>query len=171
LVKVRIRCISKEDEQKKTDEEKQKHIKVTAARSNDKSSTTKYHKENVAEVAESDKIHYKHYSNDKFPSSRQSRSESKQNVSQLAKNNHLTEKCKSNLRVEEQVKSVTSVHDHLANDISSDISRPQSKTAMSEPYGHMRTQSTLSTRSSVNFAQKSCKLYITMYMIEIFGII
>jgi len=167
LVKVRIRCISKEDEQKKTDEEKQKHIKVTTARSNDKPSTTKYHKENVAEVAEPDKIHYKHYPNDKFPSSKQSRSENKQNVPQLAKN--LTEKCKSNLRIE-QVKSVTSAHNHRANDIFSDISRPQSKSAMSEPFGHVRTQSTLSTRSSVNFAQKSCKLYIAIYVIMIFGI-
>jgi hypothetical protein len=155
LVKVRIRCISKEDEQKKTDEEKQKHIKVTAARSNDKLSRTKYNKENVAQVAESDKIHYKHY--DKLPSGRQPRNENKQNASQLAKNSH-QERCKSNLGIEERVKSVTSVHDHLANDISSDISRSQSKSAMSEPYGHMRAQSTLSTRSSVNFAQKSCKL-------------
>ncbi|EZA53392.1 hypothetical protein DMN91_004950 [Ooceraea biroi] len=151
LVKVRIRCISKEDE------EVRKHIRTAAAQSDDKPSAG-HHKKDVTQVAESDRIHCRqHHLDDRcYPVSR-SKTESRQNVPHSAKSSHLTEKYKHSLRVEEQIKPVTSVRDHSPNEpvTSSDTSRPRSKSVTSEPTGHVRTQSTLSARSSVNSAHKS----------------
>ncbi|XP_077267083.1 uncharacterized protein LOC143900038 [Temnothorax americanus] len=154
VVKVRIRCISKEDVQK------QKCSKATAIKSDEKVSKTKYDEEDAIRVAESDRIQCeRNYFNTKScPVIRGSNSESKQNISKcLVKNDRLTERWKQNLRIEEQMKPVTLVQEHSASApvLSNHISRSESKSITSDPTRNMRAQSTLSARSSVNFAHKS----------------
>lgn len=89
--------------------------------------------------------------------------ESKQNVSLskcLAKNSHLAERCKQNLRLEERIKPVTLVHEHSASApvLSNHISQLESKSITSDSTGNVRAQSTLSARSSIYSGHKSCKL-------------
>lgn len=161
MVKVRIKCISKDDEQH------QKYTKTTAAKVDDKPLTTK--RENAIHVIESDKIQREQH-RDKFHSIRRSKSESNQTVPRLAKSlPHLAEKCKHNLKIEEQVKPAISVDDHAANEpIINDASRPRSKSVTSEPSGHVRTQSTLSGKST---ASKSCMLHIITHTHDLLKIL
>ncbi|XP_024878231.1 uncharacterized protein LOC112458702 [Temnothorax curvispinosus] len=155
VVKVRIRCIPKEE-----DVQKQKRSKATAIKSDEKVSKAKYDEEDAIQVAESDRIHCeRNYFNTKScPVIRSSNNESKQNISKcLVKNDRLTERWKQNLRIEEHMKPVTLVQEHSASApvLSNQISRSESKSITSDPTGNMRAQSTLSARSSVNFAHKS----------------
>lgn len=159
VVKVRIRCISKEE-----NVQKRKCSEATAIKSDDdKLSKTKYDEKSTIQITESDRIHceqnYFNTTSDPIIGSQLSK-ESKQNISKyLIKNSHLAERGKQNLRIQGQMKPVTLIQDYpvgvpiLLNHIG------RSKSVTSDPTGNMRTQSTLSARSSVNFAHKSCKLY------------
>ncbi|XP_012234004.1 uncharacterized protein Hyls1 [Linepithema humile] len=153
LVKVRIRCIPKEE-----DIQKRKHPKATVMSLDERPSTTNYKKD--IQIAESDRIYFeqnrvkaKSYSN-----IGSSKSKDRQDVSKCpVKSNYLTEKCKYNLRIEEQEKPVISTHEHPVNEpiLSNHMTRPRSKSVASDPTGNVRIQSTLSARSSVNSGQKS----------------
>ncbi|XP_011881068.1 PREDICTED: uncharacterized protein LOC105569319 [Vollenhovia emeryi] len=138
VVKVKIRCIPKEEEKSV---EKAKHCKTTMIKSDEKLS--KYDKENAIQVDET-------YFNAKpYPVIKDSRDESKQNLSKcLMRNDASAETCKQNLRIER-------VHPASAPVLSNRISRSESKSVTTDPSGNVRAQSTLSARSSVNFAHKS----------------
>lgn len=154
VVKLRIRCIPKEE-----DFQRQKHPEATVM-SLDKRPSTKYKKD--IQIAESDKIYFEQ---DRVKSKscsniRSCESKNRPNVSKYpVKSDHLTERCKYNLRIEEQEKSVTSTHEHPINEpiLPNHVTRPRSKSAASDPTENVRVQSTLSARSSVNFTQKSCE--------------
>lgn len=166
LVKVKIRCIPKEK-----DEQSQKHSKVTVLKTDEISppiTTTKYHKEDISRVPETDRIYSKqsHFNAKSYPINRRPKSESRQNVPKCSlKDDYSAERCKHNMKMDEQVKPVTSVHEYPANEpilAGPATVRPRSKSIVSDPVGSTRTQSALSTRSSVNSGHKSCKLYVTM---------
>lgn len=149
LVKVKIKCIPKEDIQK--------HTKATVIKSDEKLSTIKYHKEGV-QINESDGTCCKqNYFNIKPPIIKCSKSENRRNASKcLAKDSYLTEECKLNLRIEDQAKPITSVFEQSICKPRSDyVSGLESKSIASDPTGNVRTQSTLSTRSSINTRPKS----------------
>lgn len=159
VVKVRIRCIPKED-----DVQKQKYSKTTVIKSDEKLSRTKYDKEDTSQLIESDKIYCaQNYFNTKsYPIVKNSRDESKQNISNLVKNSHSAERCEQSLRIKQQMKPMTLVQEHpLSAPALNHMSRSESKSIISDPTGNTRAQSTLSAKSSVNFAHKSCKLYNT----------
>lgn len=153
LIKVKIKCIPKEDIQK--------YIKANVIKSDEKLSTIKYHKED-AQVVESERTCKQNYFNIK-PSSiiKCSKSESRQNASKCsAKDSYLTEECKLNLRIENQVKPV--FEQSICKPRSDYVSGSESKSIASDPTANVRTQSTLSTRSSINSRHKSCKLNIAI---------
>lgn len=129
----------------------------------DKRSSTINYKKDIQTV-ESDKIYMEQNIKTKSHSNiRSSKSKDEQDISKCpVKSNHLTERCKYNLRIEEQKKPVISAHEHPTNEpiLSNHIIRPRSKSVASDPIGSVRIQSTLSARSSVNSGQKSCKFYI-----------
>lgn len=156
VVKVRIRCISKEE-----DIQKRKRSEATVIKSDEKLSKTKYNEKDTIQIAESDRIHCEqnYFNTTSYPIIGNSK-ESKQNISKyLIKNSHLAERGKQNLRIQGQMKPVTLVQEYPVGTpiLSNRIGR--SKSITSDPTENIRTQSTLSARSSVNFAHKSCKLY------------
>ncbi|XP_050462576.1 uncharacterized protein LOC126857312 [Cataglyphis hispanica] len=146
LIKVKIKCIPKEDIQK--------YIKANVIKSDEKLSTIKYHKED-AQVVESDKPCCKqNYFNTKPSIIKCSKSESRQNASKSsAKDSYLMEECKLNLRLENQVKPV--FDQSICKPRSDYVSESESKSIASDPTANVRTQSTLSTRSSINSRHKS----------------
>ncbi|EGI59198.1 PREDICTED: uncharacterized protein LOC105152140 [Acromyrmex echinatior] len=152
VVKVRIRCISKEE-----DVQKQRCFKANVIKSDEKLSQTKRNKQDAIEVAESNRIYCEqNYSNTKsYPVIKSSKSETKQISKCLTKNNHLAERCKQNLKIDEQMKPMTSIHPSSAPVLSNYISQLESKSVTSDPTGNIRTQSALSAKSSVNFGPKS----------------
>lgn len=89
MVKVRIRCIPKEE-----DIQRRKFSKTTDRKSNEKLSQTRYNKQDAIQVAEFDGIYCKqNYSNTKsYPVSTGLKGDSKQDISKcLIKSNHLVE--------------------------------------------------------------------------------
>jgi len=156
VVKVRIRCIPKVE-----DVQKQKCFKATAIKSDEKLSKIKYDEEDAIQVAESDRIYYEqNYFNTKSYPVRDSKSENNQNISKcLPKYSHLRERCKQNLKIDEQMKPMTLAPKHVvtasASISSNHMSRSESKSVTSDPTGNVHAQSTLSTRSSVNSGHKS----------------
>ncbi|XP_011158268.1 uncharacterized protein LOC105194852 [Solenopsis invicta] len=153
VVKVRIRCIPKE-----VNVEKHECLRTTVMKSDEKLSKTSYDKENVQE-AEFDGICEQVYSNTKSYPVRglKETNESKQNISKcLVKSSHLPERCKQNLGIGEQMKSVTLAQEHPASaPVSSNRTRSELKSVASDPVGNVRAQSTLSARSSINSGHKS----------------
>lgn len=149
LVKVRIKCISKEDIQKDTE--------AAAIKLDEKVSTVKYQD---VQVVESDRTCCKqNYFNTTSPIIKCSKSENRHNVSKyLAKDSYLTEECKHNSK-EDQIKSVTSMFEQsICKPILLNCINSESKSVASDPTGNVRMQSALSTRSSINSRHKSCKL-------------
>ena len=148
LVKVRIKCIPKEDIKK--------HAKASAIKLDEKVSTIKY---KDVQVVESDRTCCKqNYFNSKPPIIKCSKSKNRQNVSKhLATDSYLTEECKHNLKVEDRVKPVTSIFEQSICEpiLSNYVSGSESKSIASDPTGNVRTQSALSTRSSINSKHKS----------------
>lgn len=155
MVKVRITYLPQEDVQK------QKRSKATVMKSDEKLSKTKYDKEDAIQIAESDRIRCEqNYFNTKSYPDIKSSKESNQNISKhLVKNIHLVERCKQNLRIEEQIKPGILEHSVSTPVLSNHISR--SKSVASDPTGNVPMQRALSARSTINFAHKSCKLYNT----------
>ncbi|XP_011691066.1 PREDICTED: uncharacterized protein LOC105452002 [Wasmannia auropunctata] len=156
VVKVRIRCIPKEEREAI---QKQKCSK-TVIKSDEKLSQTKYNEQDVIQVTDgSDRIYCEqNYSNVKFyPLVRSSKDMNKQDSKYLAKNSHLTERCKQNLKIEERMKPATLVQEHPSSApvLSNHISRSELKNVISDPTGNVRTQSTLSARSSIHSGHKS----------------
>lgn len=154
LVKIRIKCIPKGK-----NGQYQEHSEATVIKLNEKL-TTKCHKEDVTQKSDRICREQDHF-NTKSSLIKHLQSESRQNVSKyLTKDSHLMDKYKHNVRLEEQVKPIVSIQEYSASEaISSDhIIRPRIKSAASEPTGNVRTQSALSTRSSVNSTHKSCWL-------------
>jgi len=153
VIKVRIRCIPKTDIQK---------CSKSAIKSDEKLVQTKYNDQYAIEVVKSNGIYCEqNYSNTKPYPIKNSKDESKQDSSVIfSKNDHLAERCKQNLRIENQMKPVTSVQEHPSSApvLSNRISRSESKSITSDPTKNMRMQNTLSARSSVNSGHKSCKL-------------
>ncbi|XP_029169570.1 uncharacterized protein LOC114939420 [Nylanderia fulva] len=145
LIKVRIKCIPKEDIQKDTE--------AAVIKLDNKKSTVKY---KDVQVVESDRTCKRNYFNTTSPIIRCSKSESTQNVSKyLAKDNYLMEECKHNLK-EDQIKSVTSMFEQsICEPILSNCMNSESKSVASDPTGNVRMQSALSTRSSINSRHKS----------------
>lgn len=146
LVKVRIKCISKEDVQKDTE--------AAAIKLDEKVSTVKY---KDVQVVESDRSRCKQNCfNTASPIIGCSKSESRRNVSKyLAKDSSSMEECKHNLK-EDEIKSVTSMFEHaICEPILSNCINSESKSVASDPIGNMRMQSALSTRSSINSRHKS----------------
>ncbi|KYN43356.1 hypothetical protein ALC56_02082 [Trachymyrmex septentrionalis] len=153
VVKVRIRCISKEE-----DIQKQRCSKTKVMKSDEKLLQTKCNKQDAIEVAESNKIYCEqNYSNTKsYPVIKSSKSETKQDISKcLTKNSHLAERHKQNLKIDEQMKPMTLIHPSSAPVLSNYISQSESKSVISDPTGNIRTQSALSAKSSVNSGPKS----------------
>lgn len=157
VIKVRIRCIPKEE-----DVQKQKYSKTTVIKSDEKLSKTKYDEEDTSQLAESDRIdcEQNYFNTKSYPVVKNSKDESKQNISNLIKNSYLADRCKQNLRIKERMKPMTLVREHpvSAPVLLNHMNRSGSKSVTSDPTGNTRPQSTLSARSSVNLAHKSCKL-------------
>ncbi|XP_014478101.1 PREDICTED: uncharacterized protein LOC106746250 [Dinoponera quadriceps] len=152
LIKLRIRCIPKEK-----DMQFQKHSKETILKLDKELTATKCHKDDV--IQESDRIYREP---DRFDAKsyliKHPQSESRRNVSKyLTKDSHSTDRCKHDAKLEEQLKPVVSVQEYPVNKaVSSDhVTKARVKSATSEPAGNVRTQSALSTRSSVNSTRKS----------------
>lgn len=167
LVKVRIKCIpkvSKKEIQK--DINKQKHTTATVIKSDEKLSTIKYCKEDI-QIVKSDKICCKQdYSNIKpFPIIRCTENENRRNVFKyLTADDYLTKKYKLNLRAEDQAKPITSVFEQsVCEPKLSNVCGLESKSIALDPTENVYTQNILSSRSSINSRQKSCKLYIVIH--------
>ncbi|KYQ55654.1 hypothetical protein ALC60_05405 [Trachymyrmex zeteki] len=156
VVKVRIRCISKEE-----DVQKQRCSKANVIKSDEKLSQRRCNQQDAIEVAESNRIYCeRNYSNTKsYPVIKSSKSETKQDISKcLTKNSHLVETFgKQNLKIDEQMKPMTLIQEHPSNApiLSNYVSRSELKSVTSDPTGNIRTQSTLSAKSSVNSGPKS----------------
>lgn len=149
LVQVRIKCIPMEDIQK--------HTKPTGIKSDEKLSTIKYQKENV-HLIESDSCKQNYFNTKPSSIDRCSKSESRQSASKcLVKESYLMEECRLNLRVENQIKPVTSVLEQSVckSRLSNYVNGSESKNVAPDTSGNIRTQSTLSTRSSINSRHKS----------------
>lgn len=160
LVKVRIRCIPKDK-----DRQYQECSEETVIKLDEKLTSTRFHKEEI--IQKSDRIcREQDHFNPKSYLIKHPPSKNEQSVFKcLSKDSHSTDRCKHNARMEEQVKPEVLVHKCPENKaVSSDyVARPRIKSATSEPTGNIRTQSTLSTRSSVNSTHKSCwLLYIVV---------
>lgn len=160
LVKVKIKCIPK-----KKVEQNQKHSsKVTVITTDEKSITSNF-KEDVSRIPENDRIDFgqDQFNAKSYPINRHLENETRPNK-YLLRDNCVTERYKYNVKMEEQEKPMSSVHQYQVNDPTSSnhIVRPLSKSVISEPVGSTHAQSVLSTRSSVNSRQKSCKTYVSM---------
>lgn len=162
LVKVKIQCIPKEKPS-----QNQKHSKTTVIKSDEKVTTIKYHKDNIIQD-EPDRICRRNHPTVKsYSDIRRSKSENRQNLpkSSTAKDNHFLEEYKPNAEKEKRVRPVTSAPEYRTKEpiIPHDIIKPRSRSSASDPIENIRTQSALSTRSSVNSTHKSCKFDTTTY--------
>lgn len=137
LVKIRIKCLSKEE-----DVQTEKCSKTTVTKSIQKQ---QHQKKDDTHISELDRVDYEHLNARSYSDI----SKSKQTISKSAvRSSHVTET--------EEIKPVQE-HPIDKPSLSSHVNRPRSKSATSDPTGNIRIQSALSATSSVNSKHKSCE--------------